>query len=441
MKPQAHLQIEYVPTEQLVEYPMNAKLHPAMQVDQIASSIEEFNFNNPILAWHNDEGEPEIVAGHGRLMAARKLGLEELPVVFLDHMTEEQRRAYILVDNQLTMNSGFDEEILAAELSKIADIDMSQFDFEISEEDEDGELEPIDVDEDELPEISPTRAKAGQIWALGDHRLVCGDSTEPRVVEALMCEEKADLLLTDPPYNVDVGYCERHHSGNNGIHIMNDNMEQGEFVEFLTKAMENAESHMREGAAFYVFYAGLHHAEFAGAVENVENLGIHEQLVWVKSHFAMGRNSDYQWMHECCLYGWKKGANRYFCDSRKEATVIEDEDVKLSTMKKDDLIELCERLLGLDKASTVLRAEKPNAAELHPTVKPQRLLTYLIRNSSQKGETVLDLFCGSGSTIISCEQMGRKCMAVELDPHYADVTIERWERFTGKSAELIGMVE
>ena len=444
MRPMPELEVVRVRTDDLVEYENNANTHTFEQIDQIASSIQEFGFNSPILAWHDENEQPVVVAGHGRLMAARKLGLSDLPVVFVDHMSDEQRRAFGLVENQLTRLSEFDWDMLERELLGIGSIDMTEYGFDVpidfDGDAHESELEPITADEDELPDISPTRARQGQIWALGDHRLVCGDSTDQRTVESVMDGRMADLLLTDPPYNVNVGDCERPYSSNNGVHIMNDRMGETEFVGFLSSALGNAERLMRDGAAYYVFYAGLHHIEFESAIRMVERFKIHEQLVWVKSHFVLGRNSDYQWMHECCLYGWKDGAPHYFVDSRSEATVFEDEDVKLSTMKKDELIELCERLLGLDKAGTVLRAEKPNSAELHPTVKPQRLLTYLIRNSSKKGDTVLDLFCGSGSTIIACEQMGRKCMAVELDPHYADVTIERWERFTGRRAELVGEI-
>lgn len=165
---------------------------------------------------------------------------------------------------------------------------------------------------------------------------------------------------------------------------------------------------------------------------------MHEQLIWVKSHFVTGRNSDFQWMHECCLYGWKTGAAHYFTNSRAEESVIEDKEVKLSTMKKDELIELCEKLMGRDESTTILRAEKPNAADLHPTVKPQALLTRLIKNSTHPGENVLDLFGGSGSTMIAAEQLRRRCYMMELDPHYCDVILQRWEQFTGKEAVKIG---
>lgn len=214
-------------------------------------------------------------------------------------------------------------------------------------------------------------------------------------------------------------------------------MEEGAFIEWLSKALINADSVMREGAAFYIFYAGLHHSEFDFATRKVSDWKIHEQLIWVKGSFVLGRNSDYQWQHEPALYGWKTGAPHYFTDSRAEGTVIEDSNVKLSSLKKGELIELCQKLMHTDEASTVLRADKPNSAELHPTVKPQELITYLMRNSSRRNEKVLDLFGGSGSTLIACEQLGRRCYMMELDPHYVDVIIQRWENFTGRKAERI----
>lgn len=441
MRPMPELEVVNVSTDDLVEYENNANTHTSEQVDQIAASIQEFGFSSPVLAWHDDDGQPVVVAGHGRLMAARKLGIEELPVVFVDHMSDEQRRAFGLVENQLTRLSEFDWDTLEDELLGIASIDMSEYGFDVPVEfggdEPETELEPITADEDELPEISPRRASESQIWALGDHWLICGDSTDPKVIETLMEGDKADLLLTDPPYNVEVGSSERPYSSNGGVYIQNDSMSEEDFVSFLSSALRNACAGMREGAAFYIFYAGLHHTEVDFSVRNVPELKVAQQLIWVRSHFVLGRSSDYQWMHEPCLYGWKTGAPHYFVDSRKEATVIEDDGAKLSTLSKDELIELCESLMGRRESTTVLRANKPNAAELHPTVKPQKLLAQLIRNSTKRGDTVLDPFNGSGSTIIACEQMGRRCRAVEIDPHYCDVTIERWERLTGRKAERI----
>lgn len=213
-------------------------------------------------------------------------------------------------------------------------------------------------------------------------------------------------------------------------------MPEDVFIKWLSKALTNANDHMRAGAAFYIFYAGLHHTEFDYALRSVPDFKVHEQLVWVKDHFVLGRNSDYQWQHEPAFYGWKTGATHYFTDSRAEGTVIEDAGVKLSTLKKSELIELCQKLMQRDTASTVLRAEKPSTADLHPTVKPQELICYLLRNSSRKGETVLDLFGGSGSTLIACEQLGRTAHTIEIDPHYADVIIQRYIDFVGTDEEV-----
>ena len=179
----------------------------------------------------------------------------------------------------------------------------------------------------------------------------------------------------------------------------------------------------------------MHHIEFEGALRNVPEWKLHEQLIWAKTHFVLGRNSDYQWAHECCLYGWKEGAAHYFTDSRAESTVLEDR--KLTTLKKHELVELCERLLGRNESTTVLAADKPNAAELHPTVKPQELLARLIKNSSKQGWKILDIFGGSGSTLIAAEQLNRRCFMAELDPHYCDVILARWEALTWKKAVKI----
>lgn len=427
----AELKVEYIPITELVPYAKNAKLHPEEQVEQIKASIRDFGMNDPIAIWKNNE----IIEGHGRLAACRELGIEKVPVIRLDSLTDEERRAYMLAHNQTTMNTGWDINLLEEELQALMDeeIDMSQFGFDISDDDTE-EIKEDDFD-DTLPEV-PT-SKVGQIWKCGRHRLIIGDSTDPEVIKKLMQGEKADILMTDPPYNCSVGDCERPNSSNNGVHIMNDKMPEKVFIEFLTKALKNAASSMRGGSCFYIWYAGLHHIEFETSVRNVPDFRLHEQLVWIKSHFVLGRNSDYQWAHEPCLYGWKKGEKHYFTDSRAEATIIEDPMCKLSTMKKGELIDLCEKLLHQDKASTVLRADKPSSADLHPTVKPQHLICRLLRNSSQKDWLVLDLFGGSGTTMIAAEQTGRVCYMAELDPKYADVILKRFEEFTGQAPQLI----
>ena len=445
MRPMPELEVVKVPTIELVEYRNNAKLHPIEQIDQIAQSIWEFGFNNPILAWHNDDGEPEIVAGHGRLMAARKLGLRELPVVFLDHMTEEQRRAYILVDNQLTMNSGFDEDTLESELARIFEIDMEQYDFtvDIDGDDEEEELEPADVDEDELPEISQTRVKTGQIWALGDHRLVCGDSTDPNVVAALMGDEKADMLLTDPPYNVDYASKNEMLSLVDKMNRIQDDIENdqfddsGQYQKFIEDALSSSVPHLRRGAAFYVWFAAWHTRLMFDACDAV-GLQVRQNLYWVKNNIVLGRQ-DYQWQTEPCIYGWTDGPH-WFAPTRKEHNVIDDM-ADLRGMDKKQLIELAESLLLGNEETDVIRVDKPMVSADNPTTKPVALFARLIRNSTAKGQTVLDVFAGSGTTAMACEQMGRKARMVEISEGYCDVILERWERFTGETAELIGSVE
>lgn len=441
---ETNLQVEYVSTDELQEYKNNSKLHPSSQIDQIASSIDEFGFNSPILAWHNDEGEPEIVAGHGRLMAARKLGMDELPVVFLDHMSEEQRRAYILVDNQLTMNSGFDIETLQSELMAITNIDMSEYRFDVNLDpyDEDGELEPIEADEDELPNISPTIAKTGQIWALGDHRLICGDSTDPEVVRALMGTEKADLLLTDPPYNVD--YASKNEMLSlvdkmNRIQddIENDRFEDGvQYREFIKGALGASLENMRDGAAFYIWFAAWHTKTMFDACESL-GMKVRQELYWVKNNIVLGRQ-DYQWQTEPCIYGWKEGSH-WFAPTRKEHNVIDDM-ADLKNMDKKQLIRLVESLMLKNEETDAIRVDKPMVSDEHPTTKPVQLFARLIRNSTYRGQTVLDVFAGSGTTAIACEQMGRKARMIEISEGYCDVIINRWQRFTGKTAELIGTV-
>ena len=422
------LNIEYLPVDQLTPYQNNARKHQREDVGAIVESIKEFGFDDPIGVWG---GHNVIVEGHGRLMAAKKLGMKAVPVIHLDHLTDEQRRAYALAHNRTAELSEWDEVVKELELSSISEIDMSRFGFD-----------PFKKDEDEIAEDTPPlppeepKSKPGDIYQLGRHRLMCGDSTDPDEVDKLLGGVTVDLFLTDPPYNVNLGSIPTP-TESNIVPILNDSMPEQEFIHFLASALWNAERNMRPGAALYIFYVGLHHMEFEGAFRQILPFKLHEQLVWVKSAFVLGRNSDYQWQHECCLYGWKTGAAHYFTNSRQEGTVIEDRSMKLSTMKKGELIQLCEKLLGLDEPGTVLRADKPTIADLHPTVKPQALLVPLIRNSSKKGWNVLDLFGGSGSTLIACEQTGRTCYMMELDPHYVDVIIARWEEFTGQKAELL----
>lgn len=433
------LTVTMCPTADLVPYAGNAKIHTDDQVQQIANSIRDFGFNDPVGIWHDADGEPVIVEGHGRVLAAQLLGMEELPTIALDHLTDEQRRAYVHIHNQTTLVSGFDLEALQAELEALPAFDWGSYGFEAGEV-----LETLDgVQEDEpLLEAKKPRCKPGDLWALGSHRLLCGDSTDPAQVECLMGGRQADLLLTDPPYNV------AYHQNDSDKWdpklakqrtdrkvILNDKFDdEASFQRFIEDAMAAGKAAMRPGASWYVWFAAMHGPAVFGAVEEV-GLVPKQELCWVKNHFTLGR-SDYQWMHEVAYYGWKGGAPHYFAPTRAETTVVDDAQ-SIKKMSKADMRRLLEELLAPDAATTVLRFDKPLASAEHPTMKPVKLFAQLIRNSSRRGDAVLDLFGGSGTTAVACEQMGRDAYLMELDPAYCDVIIERWERLTGREAALI----
>lgn len=415
------LQIQYLPVGELKPYEKNARKHRKEDVGAIVKSIEEFGMNDPIGIWSD---ENIIVEGHGRLLACLQLGMEEVPCIRLDHMTDEQRRAYAIAHNKTAELSSWDTEILPAELRDIKTIDMTQFGFM---------LEPDTAEDDGYePEITDEepKTKPGDIYKLGRHRLMCGSSTDKEQVRTLIGGGGADMLLTDPPYGVD-------YESTNGKKIQNDNLQGTEFIKFLTDAFRAADSVMKPGAPFYIWYADGKGYEFTSATTNT-GWTIRQVLIWVKNGFILGRQ-DYQWQHEPCLYGWKDGAAHFFTDLRTESTVMSDAaEIDLDKMKKEELKELCEELLHKDDIpSTVIYENKPTRDDEHPTMKPVKLFGRLIRNSTKKNDRVLDLFGGSGTSIIACEQLGRKCFTMELDPKYCDVIVDRWEKFTGQKAELI----
>ena len=420
------MKVENIPINKIKPYERNAKKHDETQIKNVMESIKQFGIVQPMVVDKNNV----LIIGHCRLIACKRMRIQEVPIVRKEELSEEEANKLRLLDNKLN-ESDWDFDLLAED---IPGLDFGGFDLDWNLPDI--EEDTKEIVEDEVPEIEENEepeAKLGDIYQLGRHRLICGDSTDAETIKKLVGNEKIDLLLTDPPYNVNLGSIPTP-TNSNIVPIQNDSMEESKFIEFLTKALKNGESVMKPGAAYYIFYAGLHHIEFESAIRNIEEFKLHEQLIWVKSHFVLGRNSDYQWMHEPCLYGWKQGAAHFFTDSRSEGTVIEDSDVKLSTLKKDELIALCEKWMGINKSTTILRANRPMSADLHPTVKPQELLTTLMRNSSQKNWNVLDLFGGSGSTLIASEQLERNCFMCELEPHYVDVIIKRWEEFTGEKA-------
>ena len=414
------LKVEYIPINEIKPYENNAKIHTEEQIEQIKKSIEEFGMNDPIGIWGKDN---IIIEGHGRLMALQELGWTEVPVIRLDDLTDEQRKAYTLIHNQTTMNTGFDIDILNEELQNI-DLDMSFFGFdEIPEP----EIEINDDDfEFEEPEEEPN-TKRGEIYKLGDHYLMCGDSTNPEDVEKLMNGAVADLVVTDPPYNVAV-------SNSQGMTIENDDMSDENFKEFLNKSFYNLNKNLKDGGSFYVWYASKEHINFETELNN-NGLQVRQCLIWVKQHFNLGRQ-DYKWKHEPCLYGWKDGASHYFIDEFNHPTVIEDK-IDFDNLKKEEAIQMLKDIYNDGISTTVIHEDKPTVNDLHPTMKPLKLIARLIRNSSKENEKVLDLFGGSGSTLIVCEQLNRQCYMMEYDPVYADAIIKRWEDFTGKKAVKI----
>ena len=433
------LTISMTPVAELVPYAGNAKVHTDEQVEEIAASIEQFGFNDPVAVWHDEQGQPVIVEGHGRVMAAKELGIEELPTISLDHLSDEQRRAYVHVHNQTTLTSGFDMDVLLSELSSIEGFQWNDFGFDLGEMLE--EL-PEAVEEEALiePPAEP-RTKPGDVWCLGRHRLMCGDSTDPEQVARLMGGRQADLLLTDPPYNV--AYHQNDSKGwdpalakqrTDRKVIMNDAFsDEMAFQRFLEDALGSARDVLRGGGAWYVWFTAMHAPAVFGALEEC-GMPPKQELSWVKNHFTLGR-SDYQWQHEVALYGWKGGGHKYFAPTRAETTVIDDT-ANLKKLSKAELRQMLEEIMSPDVATTVLRYDKPLASAEHPTMKPVPLFAHLIRNSSRRGDAVLDIFGGSGTTAIACEQMGRDAYLMELDPAYCDVIVARWEALTGQTAEL-----
>lgn len=385
--------------ESLIPYARNSRTHSDEQVLQIAASIKEFGFTNPVLI--DEDGG--IIAGHGRVMAARKLGLVDVPVITMAGLTKFQKMAYIIADNKIALNAGWDDEMLRVELETLneASFDLSVLGFSDDElglflDDGMGIDASGLTDDDQVPEppIEPT-SKRGDVWLLGKHRVMCGDSTSLDDVSVLMAGGTADLLITDPPYNV--AYEGR---TADALTIMNDNMSNGDFRQFLRDVYASADSVMRPGAAFYIWHADSEGLNFHGAAADV-GWQIRQCLIWNKNIMVLGRQ-DYHWKHESCLYGWKDGAAHYWGSDRSQTTVLD--------------------------------FNKPNRNGEHPTMKPVELFQYQIENSSKQGGVTLDLFGGSGTTVIACEKSVRDARVMELDPKYCDVIIKRWQDFTGKVA-------
>lgn len=369
-------------------------------VDAVASSIKNFGFKVPIVIDSNNE----IINGHTRLKAAKKLGLETVPVIVADDLTPEQIKAFRLADNKVGEIATWDEEALAIELGELAEIDfdMTEFGFEFEEENEVIE----DEDFDATPPEEPT-SKLGDIYKLGRHRLMVGDSTDCEQVKSLMGEQQADLLLTDPPYNVD--YSSKDYGRDKtsktrkNNQIKNDKMSDDDFINFITNVFKSAYENVKKGASFYCWYSDAAAVQFNLGIKNA-GFSVKENLIWVKNNIVLGRQ-DYQHKHEPCLYGWVENASHSWYSDRKQ--------------------------------TTILNFDKPLSSQLHPTMKPVALFDYQMQNSSKQGDIVLDLFGGSGTTMIAAEQNGRNAYLMEFDPCYADVIIRRWEELTGEKAVKI----
>jgi len=381
----------------LIPYVNNARTHSSEQVKKIRASLREFGFVNPVLI----DKDYNIIAGHGRIMAAKEEKLKEIPCILVEHLTEAQKKSYILADNRLAEDAGWDMELVNLELDalKEMDFDISLTGFELKDLEEEMEAEEDDFDVDGvINEIKVPITKSGDIWQLGKHRLMCGDSTVMTDVEKLMGEVKADLFITDPPYNV--AY---EGKTKDALKIQNDKMDNDSFRIFLKDAFLCADMVMKNGAVFYIWHADLEGYNFRGSCFDV-GWKVRQCLIWNKNTMVMGRQ-DYHWKHEPCLYGWKDGAGHLWASDRKQTTII--------------------------------NFDKPNRNGEHPTMKPVGLFDYQIKNNTKGDDIVLDLFIGSGTTIMACEQNGRIAYGMELDEKYCDVIIKRWEGFTGGKAKLI----
>lgn len=444
---------EMVDLFSLVPNPRNPNTHPVKQIELLAKIIKNYGWRHPIIV---SKKSGFVVAGHGRREAALLLNLEKVPVDYQDFKNEAEEWAVLINDNKIAELAEMNQEELAslvAELGKDFDFDLLAMtgaeiaelmatsssgavlddNFDIDSAINEGEKNPI--------------TQIGDIWQLGDHRLICGDSTEQGVFERLMDGEKADMIFTDPPYNVN-------YESGDGKKIQNDHMAPGEFNRFLFEAFSRMFEVSNAGAPIYVCHADSEGSNFRGALTGAGWL-LKQCLIWVKNNFVLGRQ-DYQWKHEPILYGWKPGAAHKWYGKRKQSTVIEEFGETLLLQKdstgegfilqiKDAMtmqtivIQIPSyEIVASDELSSIWRVDKPLKSAEHPTMKPIPLCAKAILNSSKPNDIVLDSFGGSGSTLIACEKTGRKCRTIELDPIYAGVIVKRWEELTGKKAKLTG---
>lgn len=391
-------QMELVPTEKLIPYVNNARTHSAEQVNKLRASLREFGFINPVIV----DRDLNVIAGHGRILAAKEEKIPEVPCVYVDYLTEAQKKAYILADNRMTMDAGWDEELLRVEIEALQaeafDVSLTGFDEkEITDLFKDTDGTGAEDDDFDLSEALEKAAfvERGDVWTVGRHRLMCGDATIEEDVLKLMDGKKANLILTDPPYGVSF-------QSSDGLSIQNDSIKGEEFYQFLLASMQNMVSVLEPGGAAYVFHADTEGLNFRRAFVDA---GLHLAgcCIWVKNSLVLGR-SDYQWQHEPVLYGFLKNGKHSWYSDRKQ--------------------------------TTIWNFDKPKRNKNHPTSKPLDLLAYPIGNSTQANAIVLDTFGGSGSTLMACEQTNRICCTMELDEKYASVILRRYVEDGGNPDEV-----
>ena len=390
-------EMQLVSIGKLVPYVNNARTHSKEQITKLRSSLREFGFVNPVII----DREFNVIAGHGRILAAKEENIEQVPCVFVDYLTEAQKKAYILADNRFALDAGWDEDMLRVEMEALQDMD---FDISLTGFDEaeiadlfaadDNEAQEDDFDEDAALQAEPF-VKAGDLWLLGRHRLLCADSTNTENVKLLMDGKKANVCITDPPYACN-------YTGGTGMKIMNDNLKGEEFYQFLLSAFKNAYENLADGAAIYIFHSDAEKVNFYNAVVAA---GFHYSTtcIWVKQSLVLGR-FDYQMRHEPVIYAFKDTVKHKFYGDRKQTTVWE--------------------------------FDRPSKSKLHPTTKPLPLIAYPMKNSSLVNSIVLDLFGGSGSTLMAAEQMDRTAYLMELDPVYASAIVRRFVAYRGNTEDV-----
>jgi len=391
------MKIEIVDISTIKPYENNPRKLTDSAIEKVAMSLKEYGFRQPIVV----DKDNIIVAGHTRYRASKKLGLKNVPISVIDNLTPEQINAYRIADNRTAEESEWDNELLKMEIKELEAQDF-KLDLLGFNEDQLNDLLFEEkqglTDEDEVPETPEEPiSKLGDIWKLGNHRVMCGDSTKQESYEKLCGETKVDLYLTDPPYNV--AY---EGKTKDKLTIQNDKQTDDEFIEFLSQAFRSADTVLKMGGSFYIWHSDSEGLNFRLACIEAK-WKLRQTLIWSKNSMVMGRQ-DYQWQHEPCLYGWKEGSSHSWYSDRKQTTII--------------------------------KHDRPTQSKLHPTMKPVSLMEYLVKNSSKQEDIILDSFLGSGSTLIACEKLNRLCYGIELDPKYCDVIIKRWENFTGKKAEL-----